>query len=52
MSDAAFAFSIHNEHHVSALVQAARLHEVAARNEYLQSLKIFNELLVAGELPN
>ncbi|HTQ57860.1 MAG TPA: hypothetical protein VMI94_25515 [Bryobacteraceae bacterium] len=52
MSDAALAFSIHNEHHASALVQAARLPEVAARNEYLRSLKIFSELLVAGELPN
>jgi hypothetical protein len=39
------------EPHGSALIEAARLQEVATRNEYLRSLKIFSELLVAGEVP-
>jgi hypothetical protein len=40
------------EPHGTAVLQTARLQEVAARNEYLQSLKVFSELLVAGELPD
>jgi len=40
------------EPHGSTVIQAARLQELAARNEYVRSLKIFCELLVGGELPN
>jgi hypothetical protein len=38
------------EAHRSALVHAARLEELAARNEYLQALKIFSELVLHGEV--
>ena len=40
------------EPHGSALVHAARLEELAARNEYVRALKIFSELLVHGEGPD
>lgn len=33
----------------SALVHTARLEELAARDEYVQALKIFSELLLHGE---
>jgi len=33
----------------SALVHAARLQELAARNEYVQALRIFSGLLLHGE---
>jgi hypothetical protein len=35
----------------SISIHAARLQELDARSEYLQSLKLFVELLVFGELP-
>jgi len=35
----------------SAVIEAARLQELATHNEYLRLLKIFTELLVAGEDP-
>ena len=34
----------------SALLQAVRLEESAARNDYVQASKIFRELLMAGEV--
>jgi len=36
----------------SALVHAARLEELAARNKYVHALRIFSELLVHGEVPD
>jgi len=40
------------EPHGTAVIDAARLKELEARNEYTRSLRIFSELLVAGELPD
>jgi hypothetical protein len=35
----------------SALVRAARLEELAARNEYVHALRVFTELMLHGEMP-
>jgi hypothetical protein len=37
------------EPHGSALVHAARIEKLAARNEYVRALKTFSELLLHGE---